>query len=220
MDITYHGHSCFKIKSKEGIVVMDPYDDYIGMSLSKLSADVVTSSHDHKDHRSLDRVKPTTKREEVFAITHPGEYEVGGISVFGVPTFHDDSQGSERGANIIFTVVVEGIRVCHLGDLGHELTDTQKTEVGDVDVLLVPVGGVYTIDPKQAKTIIHSLEPSYIVPMHFKTSQHDEKVFGDLKTVEEFLQVYGAEVQPQDSLRVEAHKLPEETEMVVLRNRG
>ena len=217
MILTYYGHSTFKIKGKKGTVVTDPYDDYVGMSLQRMSGDIVTVSHDHQDHNAIKKITGTSRRNNPFIVEKSGEYEVGGISVFGVNTFHDDSGGVERGENIVFTVLVDGIRICHLGDLGHELTPKQLEEIGSVDVLLCPVGGVYTIDPELAVKTIRAIEPGIAIPMHYKTAQHDQAVFGDLKTLEDFLKVYGVspEVTPKLDLDNKT-RVPEETELVVL----
>jgi L-ascorbate metabolism protein UlaG (beta-lactamase superfamily) len=217
MIITYHGHSCFKLRGKDGSVVTDPYEDSIGLSLPSLSADVVTLSHDHGDHNQAARVSGTARREKPFLIDHLGEYEVGGTSVFGVKSYHDDTQGEERGVNAIFTIALDGVRACHLGDLGHDLTEAQLNEIGTIDVLFVPVGGVYTINAKQAVAVIRALEPSIVIPMHYKTPSHDAKRFGELQTVEDFLKELGAESAVKvDKLKVEADRLPEEMEVVVL----
>lgn len=216
MDIYYLGHSSFKIKSSVGTVVTDPYDSYVGFSMSTASADVVTVSHQHQDHNAVGQIKGTARRDKPFIVDKPGEYEVGGISVFGVPTFHDGSQGAERGSNVIYTIVMDGIKVCHLGDLGHELTQEQFAEIGSIDVLLVPVGGVFTIDPARAVKTIHMFEPAYVIPMHYKTPEHVEEVFADMATLEDFLKAYGSESKPVAKLTVEASRLPEETELVVL----
>jgi L-ascorbate metabolism protein UlaG (beta-lactamase superfamily) len=216
MEITYLGHSSFKLKGKNGTVITDPYEDYVGFALPSLSADVVTISHDHKDHNAAHKVKGTARREKPFIVSAVGEYEVGGISVFGVQTYHDASGGVERGVNNIFTILLDDVKVCHLGDLGHELTTDQLNQIGAVDVVLCPVGGVFTIDPKTAVKTIHSLEPGYAVPMHYRTDGHADQVFGDLSPLDEFLQAYGAEVKPMDQLNVDKTRLPEETELVVL----
>lgn len=216
MEITYHGHATFKLKGAAGTVVTDPYHAYVGFSLPSLSADLVTVSHDHKDHNQIELVKGTARRDKPFIIDQPGEYEVAGISVFGVQTYHDMSQGVERGTNIVYTIVLDDVRICHLGDLGHELTTEQLSEIGQVDVVLCPVGGVFSLDPKLAAKVIHALEPSYALPMHYKTAQHDQSVFGEMSAVEEFLKAYGSEVQPIPKLVVDKERLPEETELVVL----
>lgn len=216
MTVTYHGHSTFKLKGKRGTVVTDPYSATVGFELPSMSADIVTVSHDHSDHNASGSVRGTTRRESPFLITQPGEYELGGISVFGVRSFHDISQGSERGKNTIFTILLDDIRVCHLGDLGHELTDEQREFIGGVDVLLCPVGGAFTIDAPTAVKVIRTLEPSIVIPMHYKTDRHDEKLFADLQPVSVFLKEYGVEVTAQAKLELEKETLPEETEVVVL----
>ncbi len=216
MTLTYHGHSTFKLKGKRGTVITDPYDDFIGFSLARTSADIVTVSHHHKDHDAVDKITGTARREKPFIIDEPGEYEVGRISVFGTPSFHDASKGAERGTNIIFTILMDNIRVCHLGDLGHELTNEQVEAIGDIDVLLCPVGGQFTINPELAVKTIHLLEPGYVVPMHFKTQDHNPDVFSDLKTLEDFFNEYGMSPAPVDKLELENTSIPEETELVVL----
>lgn len=217
MILTYHGHSAFKIKGKKGTVITDPYDEYVGMSMQKMSGDIITVSHNHPDHNAIKNVNGTSRRNNPFIVEKAGEYEVGGISVFGVHTFHDANGGVERGENVVFTALVDGIRVCHLGDLGHELTPEQLEEIGSVDVLLCPVGGVYTIDPELAVKTIRAIEPGIAIPMHYKTAQHDQKVFGELKTLEDFLKVYGVSPEATPKLDLDnKSRVPEETELVVL----
>ncbi len=216
MEITYLGHSSFKLKGKPGVVVTDPFNEYVGFNLPSTSADVVTVSHQHPDHNAVENIKGTARREKPFVITQPGDYEVGGISVFGVVSFHDDNKGTERGGNTIFTIMIDEVRICHLGDLGHELTPEQISDIGPVDVLLCPVGGVFTLTPSQAVKAIHALDPSYVIPMHYKTPQHKEEVFGELSTLDDFLKAYGADVTPVEKLSVEKGNLPEETELVLL----
>ncbi|MBD3279589.1 MAG: hypothetical protein GF390_02655 [Candidatus Pacebacteria bacterium] len=216
MQIQYYGHSCFRLKGKRGMVVMDPYDDYVGLSLPNISADIVTISHDHQDHNQASVIRGTARRDQPFVIKQPGEYEVGGISVFGVGAFHDENQGVERGKNIIFTVLIDGVRVCHLGDLGHEIKEDLIAEIGMIDVLLLPVGGVYTIDPKQAVKVARSLEPAIVIPMHYQTDQHEQKVFGELSTLADFLKEYSAEPETVNKLSLDQSRLPEEMELVVL----
>lgn len=216
MTITYHGHACFRLKGKTGTVVFDPYSEMVGWALPSLSADVVVASHEHPDHNEIKAVRGTARREKPFAITEAGEYEVGGISVFSVSTWHDDQQGVLRGKNLVSTVLIDGVRVTHCGDLGHPFTPEQQGQIGETDVLLVPVGGVYSLDPETAVKVIHMLEPSFVIPMHYKTDRHDPKLFSELKTVQDFLKEYSVEVSPQPQLEVTPERLPEETEVVVL----
>lgn len=215
MEITYLGHSAFKIKGKNGTVVTDPYSDTVGLTLPNISADIITVSHQHPDHNAVEKIKGTARRAEPFVVSYPGEYEVGGISVFGVQSFHDDKKGEDRGRNTIFSIVIDEMRVCHLGDLGHQLSSSQLEEIGVIDVLLCPVGGHFTIDPKEAMAVIQQIEPSYIVPMHYKTDKHSE-MFAEVQPLESFLKEYGSQPAAQPKLVVEKLKMPEETELVVL----
>ncbi len=217
MLITYHGHSMFKLKGKRGTVVTDPFGDYIGFDMPRVSGDIVTISHQHPDHNAHDRISGTARRKNPFIIDQPGEYEVGGISVFGTKTYHDTAEGAERGENIAFTILIDGIRICHLGDLGHELTARQLEEIGAVDILLVPVGGTFTIGPELAVKTIRTLEPSIAIPMHYKTADHDEKIFSEVKTLDEFTKEYGLEPKPEVKLDLSRSRLGEETELIVLR---
>lgn len=216
MDIIYYGQSCFKLKGKQGAVVTDPFTEFVGWSLPTLSADLVTVSHHHEDHNAVSLVGGTARRAKPFVIDQLGEYEVGGISVFGVKTFHDANQGIERGSNMVFTILIDDIRVCHLGDLGHELSPEQIADIGEIDVLLCPVGDTFTIDPSQAVKTIQALEPSVIIPMHYRTDRHNPQVFGDVKTVNDFCQEYGSQPEPVAKLTLEKARLPEETELVIL----
>lgn len=196
---------------------MDPYDDSVrSFKLPKVSVDLVTVSHQHPDHNAIDHAMGTTRHEKPFIIDALGEYEVSGISVFGYPTFHDASQGTERGNNNIFVINMDDINVAHLGDLGHVLDEKTIENMGTIDVLLCPVGGIFTIDPKTAVEVIRSIEPSYIIPMHYKTQDHAE-AYAKLATVEEFMKVFGVIKEPIVSLTANAGSLPEETELVVLK---
>jgi len=216
MQITYLGHSAFKLKGSSGTVVTDPYHSSVGFEFPRVTADLVTVSHQHQDHNAFENVKPASGKEKVFLVSQAGEYEVSGISVFGTVTAHDAEDGLSRGKNLVFTILLDDLRICHLGDLGHELTNKQADAIGNIDVLLCPVGGEYTIDPVQAVKTIHRLEPSIVIPMHYHTPAHNQDTFGKLVTVDAFLRTYGVEVQPVASLEVSAARLPEETELSVL----
>ena len=216
MEITYLGHAAFRLKNKNGVVIMDPYDDEMtGLVLGKQSADIVTVSHVHADHSAASRIKGTNQHEEPFVIKEAGEYEVGGISVFGVESWHDDKEGTLRGPNLIFTVLMDGVNVCHLGDLGQTLTDEQVTRIGEVDVLMAPVGGHFSLSPKEAIETMNRLEPKYFIPMHYRTPAHNLENFGELKTLNDFLNEYGIAPTPVKKLEVTKDKLPEETEIVI-----
>lgn len=218
MDIQYVGHSSFRIRGKEGIVITDPFNSSVGFNFPALRADVVTISHDHGDHNNILGVKPTANRKEPYIIAHPGEYEVGGISVYGYHSWHDGSQGSERGENVMYSIFMEDVHVLHLGDLGHRLDEKIIESIPDVDVLLCPVGGVYTIDPKVASEVISFLEPAYVIPMHYRTGEHNAEMFGDLATLEDFMKEYGKTAQAEDKFSISRSKIEEEaeTKLVVL----
>lgn len=218
MEITYLGHSSFKLKGKDATVITDPFDKKVGFAYPSVTGDIVTSSHDHFDHASISAVKPTTKREKPFVISSPGEYEILGVSVFGYPSYHDDKQGAERGKNTIYAIVIDGITVVHLGDLGHTLDEHFIERLGTVDVLLCPVGGHFTIDDKTAVEIIQEIEPSYVIPMHYKTDAHDDKAFGELSTVADFEKEFGVTVEPVKSISMTLGSMPEQTTLVVLSN--
>src|SRR5690606_22468500 len=134
------------------------------------------------DHHYGEVLKPRGDKE-VFVVDGPGEYEISGVFIEGFGVFHDAKQGAERGRNTIYKITIDDIKIVHLGDLGHELSDTLIEEIGNIDVLLAPVGGVYTIDPAAAAQIVSKLEPRIVVPMHYKMEGMKEDVFGELKSV-------------------------------------
>lgn len=217
MEINFLGHSCFRIRGKEAVLVTDPFDPYIGFKLPKVAADIVTISHGHQDHNNREAVSGTTKRKKPFVITGPGEYEIAGVSIFGVTTFHDTSRGSKRGKNTIYVITLDGMRVAHLGDLGHKLTESQLEEVNGADILIIPVGGTYTLDAKEAVEVIGQVEPKIIIPMHYRLPGLTIK----LDPVEEFLKEMEAEaIQPVPKLVISKDKLPEEKEVVVLKKKS
>lgn len=210
MEVQYLGHSAFRLKGKEGVVVTDPYGSSVGFSFpSGTKADMVTVSHDHGDHNNVLAVKPAS-RDKVFVIDHAGEYDVGGVTVFGHLLWHDDKDGAERGRNIAYSIFVDDVHILHLGDLGHKLTDKQLEEMTEVDILLCPVGGEFTIDAQQALEVIASIEPRVVIPMHYKTSEHDQSVYGQMSTLEEFLTKAGKTVTPQEKLVYTAAKSNDE----------
>ncbi len=210
MKIKWLGHSSFVITSDTGTkIITDPYETGGDLSYGQIkeSADIVTVSHDHADHNNVAAVQGNPKVVR-------GAVEVKGIKFNGIPTYHDDAGGGKRGKNTIICFEVDGIRVCHLGDLGHQLSDSQLAELGKVDVLLIPVGGFYTIDAKVATQLGDRLKPKVIIPMHFKTDKCDYPIAG----VEEFLRGK-KEVSRLDASQVEfkAGELPPSTKVVVLK---
>lgn len=210
MEISYIGHSSFRIKSKKTVIVTDPFDPaMVGLKNPKVEADIVTVSHDHHDHNFLGAVKNYRK-----VINGPGEYEVGGISIIGFPSYHDDKKGAERGKNTIYVFESEDIRLAHLGDLGHSLTDKNVEEMGDIDILMIPVGGFYTIGPSVAVDLVRKMQPEIVIPMHFGKSGLGES-FKKLNPADDFVRELGMSVEKVNKLVVTAVDL-EETEKVIL----
>jgi len=214
MKVKWYGHSAFLITSDQGIkIILDPYEP--GAFGGKLSygkimdgADLVLVSHDHADHNHTAGLPGSPS-----LVKGSGSKTIKGITVKGIPTFHDPSKGSERGANTIFTFKVDGIQVCHLGDLGHVLTEKELSEVGPVDLLLTPVGGYFTIDPKEATKVAEQIKPRVLIPMHFKT----EKCEFPIAPVEEFLKEKARvkRLQASEATFTKA-SLPALTEVLVL----
>ena len=209
MEITWLGHSCFRIRGKEATLLTDPYDGSIGYSLGKPKANIVTSSHSHPGHGFTSGVGGAPR------IVHgPGEYEVSGVFITGIGTFHDAEKGRERGGNTIYLIEMEDMTLCHLGDLGHPLSSEQVEETSGVEVLLVPVGGLSTIDASQAAETVRLLQPRIVNPMHFQTAA----LRFQLEPVDKFLREMGlkADVPAQPKLSITKAGLPDETQVVVL----
>ena len=184
MIIQYYGHSCFKITTKPAgrgqedvVTFLDPFDKSVGLRPPQGQADLVLVSHNHPDHNNASALKG-----DPYVIDIPGEYSVKGINIMGINSFHDEKNGAERGENTIFILESEDIHLCHLGDLGTDLTEKQLEKINGTDILMIPVGGNYTIDGKKAVEIAKKIEPKIIIPMHFKMKEStididDEKKF-------------------------------------------
>ena len=208
MEITWLGHSCFKLKGKQATVITDPFSPAIGYTLGKVAADIVTVSHPHPGHSYVQGVA-----DEPRVLKSPGEYESGGVLTVGVHTFHDNEKGAQRGKNTVFVIDVDDVMICHLGDLGHVLTAEQVAEIDGVDVLLIPVGGVSTIDAVQAAQIVRQLEPKIVIPMHYKTEAEKK----DLETADRFLKEMGVkEAIAQPKLLVNKSSMPLTMQVTVL----
>lgn len=166
MKIKWFGHSCFMITSEKGTkILIDPYKNALGYKLpEEIEADIVTTSHDHSDHNNINAVK-----NSFFHINKAGSFSEQGIEIKGVETFHDKISGAKKGKNLIFSFKIDDINVCHCGDLGHILTSEHLKEIGDVDILILPVGGGYTIDALDAVKVMEQLNPSVVIPMHYRT---------------------------------------------------
>lgn len=213
MDITYLGHSSFRIRGKTTTLVTDPYNSSIGLKFPKhIEADIITISHDHADHSDVSAVEGAP-----YIIKGPGEYEIKGIGVVGIPTFHDDQKGEKRGRNTMYRIEVDGISIVHAGDLGHLLSSAQVDELDGVNVLIVPVGGFYSITAAQAVQVINDIEPSIVIPMHYGRPELEPKEFSMLTSLNDFLKEIGkVETVPQAKLTITKDKLPAEMQVVVL----
>ena len=207
MRIQWLGQASFQITTTDGIAIRtDPYDSSLGFKLSSLPADIVTVSHDHFDHAAIDTVPG-----DPVVVRRAGEREVKGITFQGVESFHDDNQGLDRGPNIIFVFEADGVRVCHLGDLGHPLTKEQVQAIGRVDVLMVPVGGVYTVDATEATSVMAQLAPRITIPMHYRVNGLSLPIEG----VGKFLRGRPS-VHTHVVLEVTGDSMPTEAQVVVL----
>jgi len=212
MKIKFLGHATFLITSEAGIkIITDPYEPDADLTYGEIkeSADIVTVSHYHHDHGNVAAVKGNPE-----VVSRTGKMTAKGVEFKGIASYHDEAGGSLRGDNIIFCFELDGIRVCHLGDLGHRLDDKQLKEIGGVDILLIPVGGFYTIDAKAATEVCNQLKPRVIIPMHYKTEKGLPKIFG----VDRFLSGK-ANVSRLDTSEVEfkAGELPAASQIVVLK---
>jgi L-ascorbate metabolism protein UlaG (beta-lactamase superfamily) len=214
MKIKWYGHAAFLITSDEGTkIIIDPYEPgaFGGqLSYGKIEdqADIVLTSHDHADHNYTQNLPGTPQ-----VVKGSGSKTLKGIPIKGVSTYHDPSKGSERGANTIFTININNIHLCHLGDLGHLLSDKELAEVGPVDILLIPVGGFFTIDPKEATRVAEQIKPRILIPMHFKTG----KCGFSIAPVEDFLKGKSDIKRPKSSeATFDKATLPQQREIVVL----
>lgn len=218
MHIIWKGQSCFQLllsqqKGEQVKVVIDPYSEEIGFKLPKLEADILLVTHDHYDHNNIKAVEGAP--QEPFLINSPGEYEIKDVFIQGIPSFHDEKNGKERGQNTIYTIEAEELRMCHLGDLGqHELTPEQIEKIGNIDILMVPVGGGYTLDAKGATRVIAQIEPRIAIPMHY----HIPKLKMKLDELDKFLKEMGQKsTEPQPKLLIKKKDLvAEETKVQVL----
>lgn len=213
MIITWLGHSCFKLQDKVGpdgvTLITDPYDKEIGLKMPNIEADIVTVSHDHHDHSNVEAL-----RGNPFVIDCAGEYDFKGVLVEGIDSFHDEEEGKAKGNNIIYRIEVEDISIVHLGDLGHILDNAQLEKLVGTDILIVPVGGKYTLDAKKAVEVISQIEPRIVIPMHYQTK--DLKIEG-LDPIEKFVKELGLEPSYEEKLKISKKDLPQEDmELVIL----
>ena len=213
MIITWIGHSCFKIQDKVGpdgvTLVTDPFEKSIGLKPPNFEAQIVTISHDHYDHNNTKSL-----RGDPFAINSAGEYDIRGVSIQGVEAYHDEQGGKAKGVNIMYRMEVDGISITHLGDLGHALDNKQLEVLVGTDILLIPVGGKYTIDAKKAVEVVSQIEPRIVIPMHYKT----KGLKLDLAGVDKFIKEMGVKPTEEEKLKISKKDLPQEDmELVILK---
>jgi len=221
MDILWHGQSCFEIRipsnqAEKKIIVIDPFSENIGLKFPSLTADILLISHNDTDtdHNNIKTIKG-----KPLLIDGPGEYEIGGISIQGTPSLYDSSLGKEYKKitiyNTIYNIEIGGIRLCHLSDLNQKELDSEQLEtIGEVDILMVPIGGRDVMDSGTAQKVINQIEPKIIIPMCYKLP----KLKASLDGVEVFLKTMGQEgLEPQASLKIKKQNLPTGTKIVVLK---
>lgn len=210
MEITWYGRACFRLKGRDATVITDPCPPSTGFVAGKHDVELLTISHGHADHTY------TRSITAGLTLTRPGEYEYSDVLVNGVRTFHDGSRGAERGENIVFSIELDGVHIAHLGDLGHLLTEEQLSELGPVDVLLVPAGGVFTLPPVEAAEVVAQVSPKIVIPMHFQVDGGST----DLLAPDTFLHEMASEPIRQPKASVTPSSLPDETQVVLLEARG
>jgi len=204
MIITWCGHSCFKIQNKlnDGVTVTtDPFDKKLGIKPPSFESDIVTVSHDHYDHNNIKAL-----RGKPFVIDTAGEYDVRGVSVYGVESYHDKKKGEDRGPNVIYKINMDDITIAHLGDLAHELNEKQLETLVGIDILLVPVGGKYTLNAKEAVAVVNQIEPRIVIPMHYQTPGLKVEIDG----VEKFVKELGLKPPNEAKLKIAKKDLTQE----------
>ncbi len=221
MDITWLGHSCFQLRGKNVTLVTDPFSAQYGdiARLSKTNASIVTVSHNHAGHNSVEGV-PGVGGKAPRVVRSPGEYEISDVLITGVASYHDNKHGQEQGRNTIYIIHMDDITVCHLGDLGHTLQEEQLEEVADADVLLLPIGGQHGINVTQAAEIIGQVEPRFVIPMHYRPVGPDEAGGETTNPLDKFCREMGIDknnVQPKFTItRNTLTTAPSELQIILL----
>ena len=225
MEISWLGHSCFLLRGKRVTLITDPFSPQLaggqatrtGSSqgefprLGKVSASIVTVSHDHPGHNYISGVSGSPR-----IVRGPGEYEISDVLITGVPSYHDNKRGQERGRNTIYVIHMDDLVICHLGDLGHTLQEEQLEEVADADILLIPIGGRATLNGAQAAEVISQVEPHIIIPMHYYNEAPETP-----DPLDKFCREMGIEViNTQPKLTVTRNSLPAEPQVIILSQRS
>ncbi|MFZ5967836.1 MAG: MBL fold metallo-hydrolase [Bacillota bacterium] len=203
ISIKWFGHASFGISDNEGMkIVTDPYGEGLGYNFPKVSTNILTVSHQHYDHNYIEALQ-----EYACYIRGVGEFSSDNIDVKGIASYHDEEKGALRGPNNIYTFKIDKVRICHLGDLGHLLTKEEILDIGRVDILMIPVGGLYTIDAQNAAKVIEQIDPKIVIPMHYKTEVLPED-FGAVDKVDKFLsRMKGWKVEKLDVLEINESQL-------------
>lgn len=212
MKITWLGHSSFKLEESTGTtIITDPYHSYVGYEMPDVEADVVTVSHNHNDHSYMAHILG-----EPAVLNRVGAYEIGGVHMLAQKTYHDDKKGALRGENIVFKYRMDGVDVCHMGDIGEECNAILVESLMPVNILMIPIGGTFTIDAEQAKEYVDRIMPDIVIPMHYKTKDCEF----DIDKINEFLNLFDNEnIIHCESATVEFDRADfdgEETKVLVL----
>src|SRR6266849_2745165 len=211
MEISWLGHSCFQLRGKNATLITDPFSPQLGLSLGKISAPIVTISHDHSCHNFAAGISGNPR-----VVRGPGEYEISDVLITGVASYHDTKRGQERGRNTIYVIHMDDLIICHLGDLGHILQEEQLEEVADADILLIPIGGRATLNGAQAAEVISQVEPHIIIPMHYYNEAPETP-----DPLDKFCREMGIEViNTQPKLTVTRNSLPAEPQVIILSQRS
>lgn len=206
LQIRWHGHACFEI-TNDVTLVTDPHDGKsIGIPAPSVIGDIILVSHDHYDHNSV----KTVGKEDSKVMTDERKKSISNVEIRGVESFHDEDQGAKRGKNIVYKFVMDGVKFCHLGDLGHEIDDETVQKIGDVDILFVPIGGTFTVDDEQAWNVVNKIKPKIIVPMHYKIGGLSLPIAG----IDPFLEQANCKViHVGNEIDIEKEDLPTELEI-------
>lgn len=217
MKLTYYGHASFLLEADGTSILIDPFNEQVGYPFPNVAPAAVAISHDHFDHQHVQVAKGSPR--VIRGLKSGGKdwadvkEQIGSVRLTTVRTYHDTSQGAERGKNAMLVFDVEGMRVVHAGDLGHTLSQDQVTTLGRVDVLIIPVGGYYTVGPKEADVVIGQLRPKVVIPMHYKTEFNKDWPIG---TVDDFLRGKAKVKKLDRSATLTPAALPKEPEIWVL----
>lgn len=208
MTIKWLGHSSFYIQSSNVSIITDPFNPNIGLKFPKISADIITVSHDHYDHSYTVGVEGNP-----VIINNLGKHTINNIEITGIQSYHDDQNGATRGQNIIFKFTIENMTLVHFGDIGHILNQKTIDQLSSVDIIMLPVGGTFTIDPIKALEIFHQLNPKFILPMHYQIE--GLVVSSRLLSVEDFINRSGLDYEKVTELNISKEKLPTNPKIII-----